>query len=154
VGRVKKRLTITEASGLTGLSRKALARRIERGQLGATMENGRRYIDAKELAQAGLLNLQTGEPPAWRGRLPDPEAVASELVQTLIGQTIEIYELRQSLELLRRESRRDDELIRDQLREAKKERAELREQLERADQERAELRRQITKKPPQPRRRA
>jgi predicted RNase H-like nuclease (RuvC/YqgF family) len=117
------------------------------------MENGRRYIDAKVLAQAGLLNLQTGEPPAWRGRLSDPEAVASELVQTLIGQTIEIYELRQSLDLLRRESRQDDELIRDQLREAKKERLELRELLETADRERAELRRQISKKSPQPGRR-
>jgi hypothetical protein len=148
VARVKDRLTITEASELTGLSRKALARRIERGQLPATMENGLRYIEAKELARAGLLNLQTGEPPAWRGRPPDPEAVASELVQTLIGQTIEIYELRRSLELLREESRRDDAVIRGQLLEAKRERAALRDKLVEAEQERAELRRRIGEQQP------
>ena len=47
--------TITEAAELTGLSRKAIARRVERGSLRSVVRNGRRRIPRSELTRAGLL---------------------------------------------------------------------------------------------------
>jgi excisionase family DNA binding protein len=61
--------TITEAAELTGLSRKAIARRVERGSLRSVVRNGRRRIPRSELARAGLL----GEDETWP-RESDPGA--------------------------------------------------------------------------------
>jgi excisionase family DNA binding protein len=47
--------TISEAAELTGLSRKAISRRIERGSLRSLVRNGRRRIPRSELVRAGLL---------------------------------------------------------------------------------------------------
>jgi excisionase family DNA binding protein len=47
--------TITEAAEITGLSRKAVARRVERGSLRSVVRNGRRRIPRSELVRAGLL---------------------------------------------------------------------------------------------------
>ena len=47
--------TIAEAAELTGLSRKAIARRVERGSLRSVVRNGRRRIPRSELVRAGLL---------------------------------------------------------------------------------------------------
>jgi excisionase family DNA binding protein len=47
--------TITEAADLTGMSRKAIARRVERGSLRSVVRNGRRRIPRSELVRAGLL---------------------------------------------------------------------------------------------------
>jgi excisionase family DNA binding protein len=47
--------TIAEAAELTGLSRKAVARRVERGSLRSVVRNGRRRIPRSELVRAGLL---------------------------------------------------------------------------------------------------
>jgi hypothetical protein len=47
--------TVSEAADLTGLSRKALARRIERGSLRCVVRDGRRRIPLAELVRAGLL---------------------------------------------------------------------------------------------------
>ncbi|HEX2045034.1 MAG TPA: helix-turn-helix domain-containing protein [Gaiellaceae bacterium] len=47
--------TISEAAEVTGLSRKAIARRIERGSLRSLVRNGRRRIPRSELVRAGLL---------------------------------------------------------------------------------------------------
>jgi excisionase family DNA binding protein len=47
--------TISEAAELTGVSRKAIARRVERGSLRSVVRNGRRRIPRSELARAGLL---------------------------------------------------------------------------------------------------
>jgi hypothetical protein len=47
--------TISEASQVTGLSRKALARRIERGSLRCVVRDGRRRIPLAELVRVGLL---------------------------------------------------------------------------------------------------
>jgi excisionase family DNA binding protein len=47
--------TITEAAELTGVSRKAIARRVERGSLRSVVRNGRRRIPRSELVRAGLL---------------------------------------------------------------------------------------------------
>jgi excisionase family DNA binding protein len=47
--------TISEAAELTGLSRKALARRVERGSLRYVVRDGRRRIPIAELVRVGLL---------------------------------------------------------------------------------------------------
>lgn len=48
--------TITEAAELTGVSRKAIARRVERGSLRSVVRNGRRRIPRTELVRAGLID--------------------------------------------------------------------------------------------------
>jgi excisionase family DNA binding protein len=47
--------TISEAAELAGVSRKAIARRVERGSLRSVVRNGRRRIPRSELVRAGLL---------------------------------------------------------------------------------------------------
>jgi excisionase family DNA binding protein len=47
--------TISEAAELTGLSRKAIARRVDRGTLRSVVRDGRRRIPVSELERAGLL---------------------------------------------------------------------------------------------------
>ena len=54
--------TITEAAEITGLSRKAIARRVERGSLRSVVRNGRRRIPRSELVRAGLLEEAGGSP--------------------------------------------------------------------------------------------
>jgi excisionase family DNA binding protein len=61
--------TITEAADVTGLSRKAIARRVERGSLRSVVRNGRRRIPRSELVRAGLLDEGQQQP-----RFDDPEA--------------------------------------------------------------------------------
>lgn len=53
--RRKRNLTITEAAELTGLSRKAMARRVERGSVRSVLRSGRRLIPRSELVRVGLL---------------------------------------------------------------------------------------------------
>jgi hypothetical protein len=53
--------TINEAAELTGLSRKALARRIERGSLRCVVRDGRRRLPLAELVRAGLLEEESVE---------------------------------------------------------------------------------------------
>ncbi|MGH3022196.1 MAG: helix-turn-helix domain-containing protein [Gaiellaceae bacterium] len=55
--------TITEAAELTGTSRKAIARRVERGSLRSVVRNGRRRIPRSELVRAGLLEETAGRAP-------------------------------------------------------------------------------------------
>lgn len=47
--------TISEAAELTGLTKKAIARRVERGSINSLVRNGRRRIPRSELLRAGLL---------------------------------------------------------------------------------------------------
>ena len=51
----KRTYTIAEAAELTGLTRKALARRVERGSLQSLVRGGRRMIPHAELVRAGLI---------------------------------------------------------------------------------------------------
>jgi excisionase family DNA binding protein len=134
------KLTIAEASELTGLSKRALARRIERGQLPAIKEAGLRRVEARSLADAGLLNLATGAPPLWAQNRMDPGAVAREIVETLVRQSVELHELRTRLDTFVDESRHDDELLRAEIERAQREREELRAALRKADQRIAQLR--------------
>jgi excisionase family DNA binding protein len=125
------RYTIAEASELTGLSKRALARRIERGQLPAVKEGGLRYVMGSDLAAAGLLVGGTGKPPPWGRQRVKPEVVAREIVDTLVRQSVELHELRRQLRALVDESRHEDVLLRDEIDRARKERRELRQALER-----------------------
>jgi excisionase family DNA binding protein len=125
------RYTIAEASELTGLSKRALARRIERGQLRATKEGRLRYIEERDLVEAGLLNPATGTRPTWARQTLKAEVVAREVVDTLVRQSIELHELRAQLRSLIDESRRDDTELRAEIERARKERRELRRTLER-----------------------
>jgi hypothetical protein len=51
----KRNLTISEAAELTSLSRKAMARRVERGSIRSVLRSGRRLIPRSELIRVGLL---------------------------------------------------------------------------------------------------
>lgn len=129
---VNGELTIAEAAELTGLTKRAIARRIERGGLPARLkQDGRRYVRVRDLAETGLLDLATGKPPPWRSEQIDPQALAREVVQTLVRQGIEINELRQRLGALEEESRREDEVLREQIEQAQGERRELRREIDR-----------------------
>ena len=101
--------TITEAADLTGLSRKAIARRVERGSLRSVVRNGRRRIPRSELARAGLLEEahhrpREGDPdapllphPASAGALT--ETGSSEgMLATLVREVLDRFE-RQSQEI-------------------------------------------------------
>jgi excisionase family DNA binding protein len=124
-------VTIAEAAELTGLTKRAIARRIERGGLPAKRrEDGRRYLRVRDLAEIGLLDLATGKRPPWRPQQIDPQALAREVVETLIRQGIELSALRQRLEALEGESRRQDKELLEQIDLARRERAELRRQIE------------------------
>ena len=69
--RRKRNLTISEAAELTGLTRKAMARRVERGSVRSVLRAGRRLIPRSELVRVGLLPLE-GE--SGVGFLMDPGA--------------------------------------------------------------------------------
>jgi excisionase family DNA binding protein len=135
-----ERFTIAEASELTGLSKGALARRVERGHLPATKDGRLRYVSEGDLVEAGLLNPNTGSRPAWARQRIDSTVVAREVVQTLVRQSIEIHELQQRLHALRAESREDDEALRREIEQARAERRQLRKALEDARAAIAELR--------------
>lgn len=73
-GGAPRLMTIAEAAAATGASRKALARRIERGTLRAVHDDeGRRVLPLAELVRAGLMNRDGsagspgGELVVWKG---------------------------------------------------------------------------------------
>jgi excisionase family DNA binding protein len=74
--RSKRTLTINEAAELTGLSRKAIARRIERGSLRSLVRAGRRLIPRAELVRAGLIpgEGEVREPDFEPAELLDPRS--------------------------------------------------------------------------------
>jgi DNA-binding transcriptional MerR regulator len=137
------RLTLAEAAALTGLTQRALARRIERGSLPAAKnEEGRRTVTRRDLASAGLLDLATGKPPAWGRRgTPPADRLAQAILDELNARGVRIFELERGHE----EQAEQIEELRRELREAKRERGELRSELGQASRERGELRREIEK---------
>ena len=108
----QKTYTIAEAAELTGLSRKAIARRIERGSLGSVLRDGRRRIPRQELVRTGLLGAaetrqeratsETGlvvarDEAAALGESPSGDLVAGlvrELVDRLERQAVELAQYR------------------------------------------------------------
>ncbi len=98
--------TITEAADATGLSRKAIARRVERGSLRSVVRNGRRRIPRSELMRAGLLGEGDSEPregdPA-APFLPHP-APGSALAETGTGEDMLASLFREVLDRFERQS--------------------------------------------------
>jgi excisionase family DNA binding protein len=100
--------TITEAADLTGLSRKAIARRVERGSLRSVVRSGRRRIPRTELERAGLLDggeqhPPDGDPAAPFLPRPSSEALAEttsteDMLAALFREVLDRFE-RQSQEI-------------------------------------------------------
>lgn len=101
--------TITEAAELTGVSRKAIARRVERGSLRSVVRNGRRRIPRSELVRAGLLDEGDGRSPRSAPAsppLPRPEPGGElaeierpeDMLTTLFREVLDRFE-RQSQEI-------------------------------------------------------
>jgi excisionase family DNA binding protein len=109
----KRTYTIGEAAELTGLSRKAIARRVERGSLQSLVRGGRRMIPRAELARAGLIpeegEVDDGTMSPGSALAPHPSsandhggtgetaalaAVVRELVDRLERQAAEIAQFR------------------------------------------------------------
>lgn len=100
---MKRTLTLAEAALATGLSAKALQRRIDRGSLQSVLQDGRRLIPSSELLRLGLLTLddpgagqervRTGEAPAAGPRVSDAVSLL-DLVDRIERQALEIGELR------------------------------------------------------------
>jgi excisionase family DNA binding protein len=138
---VEERYTIAEASELTGLSKRALARRIERGQLPSTKEGRLRYVQARDLAEAGLFDPVTRGPHAWARQRVEPNVVAREIVETLVRQSVEIHRLQRRVQELSDETKSDDDALRREIERARAERHELRKALDEARAAIHELRR-------------
>jgi uncharacterized coiled-coil protein SlyX len=121
-------LTLAEAAELTGLTPRALARRIERRSLPATKgEDGLRYVSRRDLAAAGLLDLATGEPPAWTRRdRPPADQLAQAVIDELTARGIRIADLERG----HAEQAEQIEELRRQIRDARRERTELQRQLD------------------------
>lgn len=125
---VADRLTLAEAAELTGLTQRALARRIERGTLPAEKnKGGLRTVARRDLASAGLLDLATGKPPAW-GRRGNPPAdqLAQAILDELNARGVRIFELERGHE----EQAVQIEELRRELQEVNRERGELRGEIE------------------------
>lgn len=91
----KRTYTIAEAADLVGLSRKAVARRVERGSLRSVVRNGRRLIPRSELVRTGLLPDEgTGRGgEAELAELPVPSATPEgESTTALVGLVRDLME--------------------------------------------------------------
>jgi excisionase family DNA binding protein len=98
--------TISEAAELTGLSRKAISRRIERGSLRSLVRNGRRRIPRSELVRAGLLLEDAEGAPELDPRallLPRP-APAADLEETGRAEELLVALVRELLDRVERQA--------------------------------------------------
>jgi excisionase family DNA binding protein len=103
---VERTVTLAEAAELTGLTRKALQRRIDRGSLRSVLSGGRRRIPVSELHRANLApaleapsegpaRVATGEGrPAAPARVSAADLEVHELLDRLERQAAELGELR------------------------------------------------------------
>ncbi|HEY7705845.1 MAG TPA: hypothetical protein VH968_01595 [Gaiellaceae bacterium] len=135
--------TLAEAARLTGLSTRAIARRIERGSLPASKRNGRRIVTLRALVEAGLIDPATRERPAWSRQGVDPAEVARELIETVIRQAIDLHALRQAIGDVADASERGHAEQAAALEAARQEREELRRKIAAMDEDRAALRREL-----------
>jgi DNA-binding transcriptional MerR regulator len=135
--------TLAEAAELTGMTTRALARRIERGSLPATKRNGRRRVTLRALTEAGLIDPNTRERPAWSREGIDQAEVARELIATVIRQAIDLHDLRRAIEDVADASQRGHAEQEAAHEVARQERAELRQKIASMDEDRAELRREL-----------
>jgi hypothetical protein len=135
--------TLAEAAELTGLTPRALARRIERGTLPATLKNGRRRVTLGALAEAGLIDPNTLERPPWSREGLDPAELARQVIDTLTRQAIDLHELRHTIASVADASDRGHAEQAAALEAARQERDELRRKIAQMDADRAELRREL-----------
>jgi DNA-binding transcriptional MerR regulator len=135
--------TLAEAARLTGLSTRAIARRVERGSLPASKRNGRRIVTLRALVEAGLIDPATRERPAWSRQCVDPAEVARELIETVIRQAIDLHALRQAIGDVADASERGHAEQAAALEAARQEREELRRKIAAMDEDRAALRREL-----------
>ena len=109
---MERTLTLREAAEATGLTTKALQRRIDRGTLRAVLTGGRRRVPLSELYRAGLIEPEEprpapavppaeGAPRGGAGQVPAPAPeqppvgeVIGELIARLERQAEQIGELR------------------------------------------------------------
>lgn len=84
-------LTIAEIAERTGLSKAAIARRIERGTLRSVKRNGLRLVPLSELERAGLATTVSHVAP--RGS-HDVAAVITSLTERIESQAFELGRLR------------------------------------------------------------
>jgi excisionase family DNA binding protein len=97
--------TIAETAELTGLSRKAIARRVERGSLRSVVRNGRRRIPRSELERAGLLTEgDEGTPNLDPGALLLPRPAAGGLEAAGGQEDVLVTLVRELLDRLERQS--------------------------------------------------
>ena len=102
----KRTYTIAEAAELTGLSRKAVTRRVERGSLRSVVRGGRRLIPRSELVRANLIPPDV-EPPARlapTAGLPSPQGTPSDDPLSPFGDQALAGLLRELLERLERQA--------------------------------------------------
>jgi excisionase family DNA binding protein len=98
--------TVSEAAEVTGLSRKALSRRIERGSLRSLVRNGRRRIPRSELVRAGLLSENAEGAPELDPRallLPRP-APATDLEESGRAEDLLVALVRELLDRVERQA--------------------------------------------------
>jgi excisionase family DNA binding protein len=84
-------LTIAEAAALTGLSKTAVRRRVERGSLPAVLRAGVRRIPLSELERQGLVPAGVGVAEAAG---PPTQEAWSELLDRLVDQERRLAEYR------------------------------------------------------------
>ena len=98
---------IAEVAEITGLSRKAVARRVDRGSLQSVLRDGRRRIPRAELVRAGLVARDTDAPPRRVDLVAPPEdldgpslspAYPPEAVAALVRELLDRFE-RQASEI-------------------------------------------------------
>ncbi len=94
----QRRISIAEAAVLTGISKKALRSRADRGSLASVLEDGVRKVAVADLKQAGLL-----EPPGSGGPGRAPREQRGEMVvpisdwQRLMDQVSNVFEISREL---------------------------------------------------------
>jgi excisionase family DNA binding protein len=102
----KRTYTIAEAAELTGLSRKAVTRRVERGSLRSLVRRGRRLIPRSELVRTGLIPPEA-EPRDRAGPtpgLPSPQSTPLADPLSPFGDQALAALLRELLERLERQA--------------------------------------------------
>jgi excisionase family DNA binding protein len=102
----KRTYTIAEAAELTGLSRKAVTRRVERGSLRSLVRRGRRLIPRSELVRAGLIapDADSRNRRAPSAGLPSPQTTPSDDPLSPFGDQALASLLRELLERLERQA--------------------------------------------------
>lgn len=92
-------LSIADAAQLTGLSKTALRRRVERGTIASVRRDGRVRVLAEGLRRAGLIDTDAEIPDAE----PAAPLTVDDALDRLERQAEEIGRLRAELEQARRE---------------------------------------------------